>query len=149
MSQKKTLLSFFKPDSVKTPGSSSRTPGSGSLNKKLPGQFASDYTPSPLQSASSRLNQMPSSKSKKVHKTIVKNSEEKGEGRDAGLKGSSRKLQMSTGENGSSKRRADESFDDEPLLKQPRLGSKENSDNRRERMLQCLGDGTLQESNLK
>ena len=149
MSQKKTLLSFFKPDSVKTPGSSSRTPGSGSLNRKLPGQFASDYTPSPLQSASSRLNQMPSSKSQRVQKTIDKKSEEKCQGQDAGLKGSGRKLQRSTGENGSLKRTADESLDDEPLLKQPRLGNNEHSENRRERMLQCLGDGTLQESNLK
>lgn len=126
MSQKKTLYSFFKSCQIPSEelskdstiaGQGSHSPKNGPGAKK--GTLVSSYTPSPLCSASSRLNQMPrlSTKTDESNKTLGK-----------------RKAELKRAEEG-------------PKLKQPRLEAE--IEDRRVKLLQGLGDGTAQEANLR
>ena len=110
MSQKKTLHGFF---SSARPRQDGRAPQLGSINK----HNTDNYTPSPLQPISSRLNHMP--------------------------------RRNSSIPTGSAKRKATGTASDikEPSFKQPKLTT--DTAERRQRLLNGLGDGTQQESNLK
>lgn len=111
MSQKKTLHSFFQ----RAQGKSADPSESLEDTQK---RLVQNYTPSPLLSASSRLNQMPKLTRKAGSEQPAKR---KTEGRGVVL--------------------------EEPVFKQPKLA--QNEKERRTRLLQGLGDGTIQEANLK
>ena len=141
MSQgRNTLHTFFKAKENRfesspriSPKLPSHAAGLNDLSVPNKAKLVQNFTPSPLLSASSRLNQMP--------RASKKSGTEKGKLTSGKRKGSE----------GLRKRKAEDvgRSTDEPAFKQPKLDAKIDGEDRRVRLLQGLGDGTAQEANMR